>query len=453
MKTLIFLIFFGLLSSSQILAVEHRDLMRELDFEFKLTSLALEVGDELTRELKAKNAIDPNTHEVVLSQQELIDTLQKKAMDYARAYEEFYAIKYEGNYKKGAFTELMNKVNWREVFFATKDVLKNSTSILKLYGVGYILAFIAGSVVEYSSYFFMAMLDMKLLLSVALFIPYGKTLLLLPVKYHEFVHRKRMQKLLGSKAKYNAFLAHRKELKEKLRLTSPKKFLFPLIEDLEEQSLKVATLSRESIPGKLLTGARRAMGFEVKGLDFHNLKIFMQKHDLNDATFDYVRLSPLPNYLKTGLISQMIIESSPSPIRAAFLAEFNDYLVDLVPTGNKGPAKEWIKELLDKPSVEKIRRLMANLPPGVDPKMAALSWEKFILPHYSREFNVGYLKYRRLLKEILLFKDQVLARESMDQKEFFELFDSHLSKALKLNLNQCTEPEESILRVLLKATP
>lgn len=426
-------------------AVEHRQLMKDLDFEVKLTGLILEMGQEISREI-------PNSPNHNLSHQEIIDLLHNKAVKYAVAYDSYYAAKYQGQYEKGSFTKLIRKINWHEIFLATKEHLKNSAGIIKLYGAGYILAFMVGTVIEYASYYFLALFNLKILLSAAVFIPYGNGLLIFPLKYEEFVHRKKMREILGGKEKYNAFVAYRKELRDNLKLTSPKKILYPLIEGLEEKSIKAAAISPKSSAGKLLSSAKRAMGFETIDLDYQNIKLFLKNHSISNQAIDYILDSPMPEYIKTGLISQNILESSNSNIRSKFLSHFNEFLVDIKPQGHRDDVKKWLKEMYDKPSVEKIRRLMANLPEGVEPKMVAQAWDKFILPHYSREFNISYFQYRRLKQEVLLFKDQVLQKENINQEEFFEIFDKHLTKALKFNLKQCEVPEETVLKVLLRGS-
>ncbi len=432
---------------NSLYAVEHRVMQADLDLEVKLTSLALEIGQEISDELEEKGI--ENLSE---AQGDVVEIMQRKAINYAHAYDQFYSKKFEGEYKKGFFVELVNKINWHEIFLSTKELLKNSMGIFKIYGKGYIVAFIVGSALEYTSYYLFALFNLKLVLSVAVLIPYGKTLLLLPVQYHEFVHRKKMRKILGSRARYNAFLSKRREIKKKLRLTGPQKILFPLLEDLEEQGLKAAAISKESTIGKVLKSAKRTFGLEVSGLDLYNLKKFLEENKISDASIDYVVNSPLPNYLKTGIVSQLLLEDPESNIRAGFLAEFSDSIIDLKAGVDQKAIKKWVRDLLNRPSVEEIRVLMANLPNGVDSRAAVVAWERHILPHYANEFNISYQQFRNLKKEMLLFKDQVLEKSGMNPQEFFEVFDRHFVKALKVNLNQCLEPEEMILKILLRGS-
>lgn len=422
-------------------------LKKELDFQVEFSSLILRVGSQIDRDISGSNK--PATYDQVIKLEEgkLEKILQSRVMEFAKFYEEKITLPTE---KKGLFRKYFPLLQFNNIADMLKQTMIGLSGFFKKKGIGVALGIGLGVVTEYSSYFVLYASGLPQLIPVAMAIPYGTTFTAVPSIFNHFKLRNRLRNVLGGKMPYKAFLRQKKEALKKLKMKSPDQILFPLsnLPSSSEGTVNALVLSKKTWIDNFLL----KLGMNPKRLSYPTLKLFTLMNGIDSPAIKWVRdHEGIPYYLKTALISDLILKSEDETIKNKFITKFSGSFVEI----NRAPywvdLKDWTLKVMEAKKIEQILELMAQIPQGVPPEQIMELWEKIILPHYATEFDMGYGSYRRLKEQITLVKAYVESNPSPNwNSQFYREFSTRMQSALKVSIPTCKSPETTILKYLLK---
>ncbi|CAM9911225.1 unnamed protein product [Chrysoparadoxa australica] len=446
----LFCLFFSLSLGSQVDPESRKiaaQLKKELDFQIEFTSLILRVGNQIYRDISGSNK--PATYQQVIKLEhgKLEEILKARVMEFAEFYEKQITLPAE---KKGLFRKLFPLFQWSNLADMLKQSMVGFSGFFKQKGIGVALGIGLGLVTEWSSYIILYASGLPELIPIAMTIPYGTTFTAIPTVFNHMKLRNRMRKVLGGKIPYKAYFKQRKESLKRLKMKSPDQILFPLshLPTFNDGTVNALVLSKNTWIDSFLL----KIGMNPKRLSYPTLKLFTIMNGIDSPAIKWVRdQEGIPLYLKTALITDLIMKSEDEAIKNKFKARFANNFVEL----NRAPywanLKDWTLKVMEARKIEQILELMAQIPQGVAPEQIMELWEKIILPHYATEFDMGYASYRRLKEEITLLKAYVQGNPSPNwNSQFYREFATRMSTALKVSIPTCKSPETTILKYLLK---
>lgn len=423
------------------------DLKARLDFNVEFASLILRVGHQIDSDLSGSPDNPAKVEDFLeLENEEIEKILKKRVIEFAEFYEKNITLPQE---KKGIFRRNFPLFQWSNLSDMFKRSLVGAEGFFKKKGVGVALGIGLGMLCEYSSYFLIYSLGLPQLLPVALATPYGTILSGGPLVYNYFRMKKKITRLLGGK---NAFKAYRMQIKESyraLQMKSPEQILFPLNElpTTSDNTVSALVLSKSTWWDAFLT----KIGLNPSRLSYPTLKLFTVVHGIDNPAIRWIKEQEgIPYYLKTALITDTILKTANEKVKNKFIARFGSQFVEVQRAPYWVALKGWTLELMEARDMKKIRRLMAEIPPGVSPHHIIELWERIILPHYATHFDMTYKSYRKLKEEVTILKALIIDDGSTDwNSRFFTEFEKRMSNALRVELKTCESPEKNILLYLL----
>ena len=422
-------------------------LKKELDFNVEFASLILRVGHQIDSDISGSGDRNAKVEDFLdLENEEIEKILKRRVMEFAEFYEKNITLPEES---KGLFRRYFPLFQWSNLADMFKRSLVGVEGFFKKKGVGVALGIGLGMLCEYSSYFLIYSLGMPQLLPVALATPYGTILSGGPLVYNYFRMKKKITRLLGGKSSFKAYRMQMKESYKKLQMKSPDQILFPLNElpTKSDNTVSALVLSKNTWWDAFLT----KIGLNPTRLSYPTLKLFTIVHGIDNPAIKWIKEQEgIPYYLKTALITDNILKTAPEDVKNKFLTRFGSQFVEVQRAPYWIALKGWTLDLMKAKDMKTIRRLMAEIPPGVSPHQIIELWERIILPHYATHFDMNYKSYRALKEEVTILKALIIDDGSPNwNSRFYTEFETRMSSALRVQLKTCESPEKNILLYLL----
>lgn len=428
-----------------------RQLQKELDFNVEFASIILRIGHQIDEEISKSPNKEAKLEDFLdLEHEKIEEILKKRIMEFAEFYEKNITLPAE---HKGLFRRYFPLFQWRNVADFLKTSMVGLEGFFKKKGIGVAIGIGLGIICEYSSYFLLYQFGLPQFIPIAMATPYGTILTGGPLVYNYFRMKKKIRKLLGGRQAFKAYRQQLKESYKKLQMKSPDQILFPLkdFKSASEDTVNALVLSKSTWWDAFLT----KIGLNPKRLSYPTLKLFMVMHNIDSKAIKWIREQEgLPYYIKTALITDHILKTSPEDVKAKFITRFASHIVEVKRAPYWSELKDWTLKVMAARDMKTIRGLMSDIPPGVSPHQIVEVWERIILPHYATNFDMSYKGYRRLKEEVVLLKAMVIDDGATNwNSRFYTEFERRLSRALRVELTTCETPEKNILIYLLNKTP
>lgn len=428
-----------------------RQLQKELDFNVEFASIILRIGHQIDEEISKSPNKNARLEDFLdLEHEKIEEILKKRIMEFAEFYEKNITLPTE---HKGLFRRYFPLFQWRNVADFLKTSMVGLEGFFKKKGIGVAIGIGLGIICEYSSYFLLYQFGLPQFIPIAMATPYGTILTGGPLVFNYFKMKKKIRKLLGGRQAFKAYRQQLKESYKKLQMKSPDQILFPLkdFKSASEDTVNALVLSKSTWWDAFLT----KIGLNPKRLSYPTLKLFMVMHNIDSKAIRWIREQEgLPYYIKTALITDHILKTSPEDVKAKFITRFASHIVEVKRAPYWAELKDWTLQVMAARDMKTIRGLMADIPPGVSPHQIVEVWERIILPHYATNFEMSYNGYRRLKEEVTLLKAMVIDDGSTNwNSRFYTEFERRLGRALRVELTTCETPEKNILIYLLNKAP
>ena len=422
-------------------------LKKELDFQVEFSSLILRVGNQIDSEIS--QTLNDGTQEDLekLEKVKLETILKAKIMEFAEFYEEKISLPIE---KKGLFRKYFPLLQFDNIADFIKQSMIGLHGFFKRKGIGVAIGISLGVITEWVSFIFLYQAGLPELIPLSMSIPYGSIYSTTPILLNRLKYKQKLTKLLGGKRSYKAFQEQERQSLKYLKMQSPDQILFPLqnIPGPQESKVMGLVLSKKTF----IDGILLKLKIHPKKLSYPTLKIFMLVNGIDSPAIRWVREHEgIPYYIKTALISDLILGTESDEVKNKFLLTFNESLVELERTPYWIELKSWTAKTMNARTPEEILHQMGQIPPEASPVRIMELWEKIILPHYSEKFNMTLKSYRRLKEEISLMNAYVKSKDFPNwNSQLLSEFISRLQKAFKVTIPSCKSPETAVLKYLLK---
>lgn len=423
-----------------------RKIKSNIDFSVEFTSLILKVGEQIDDEISSSEKYATVDDLLYAKDAKIESILKSKVNDFAKFYEDNLNIP-QGKLAK--FKNHLSRIKWNEIVPILKTSFVGLSAFFKRKGVGLVVAMLAGQVLEYSVYFSLYSLGLAKFIPISMAIPYGTTLTIVPSIEERFRIKRKLTKLLGGKEQYRAYQLQMKKSLEKLKMKRPDQILFPIeVPHENPQTINALILSKKTWWHSFLT----RLGLNPRDLSYPSLNLYMLMNQIEDEYIKWVKESDALNHpMKTALIVEHLMRTLDEKSRLKFQKRFANNFTQVKRSHYWRALEDWTLKIMQANDVDEIRRMMANIPPGVAPQQVLELWENIILPHYSTSLKMSYLSYRRLKEKITLLKGISYSEKQENWNEyFFKKFDEVLGESLHINFPECRHPEGMAVKFLLR---
>lgn len=441
-----FLFFLGLLlnpicpvkgqthSSSQVSNPEL--IQKKMQSSIEFTSLLLKTGEKIQREL------GPKTIES-MDEEKLEKIIKPHIEKYLLFIKESEGIS-EDNYK--ALKTFFSRLKRRPLV----EVIKNSQRGLELFfkrnGIGVAVAITLGQVVNYVLIYASYLMGLPQIIPIVQFIPFSWFFSVVPSVSHAIKVRKDLIKILGGEDQFKAYQAQMKLSLNKIK--DSQNLVFPLFDQSVSDSpyIKSLVINRQNWKNSLLS----LLGIKKDLLTLRSLKQFIKKNGIHDSYIERIlKDKSLSKEIKSVLASYQLLNSNQKEVSQLFQSTYSSHFqeIKMVPQWEKLEA--WTQKLLAIEDIEKLRRLLFEVPIEAPPEAVLEIINQLLIPSLAGQSSINYKSYRSLKHEFQILSSWTYQDKSAHwNKEHIRRIDAIFSSSLSLFPQKCSHPEAKILELL-----
>ncbi len=412
---------------------------RDLQLRAKFISLMLQVGEEIEHEVGDDRNLFANDRVMV-------SLLEEKMKVYEAFYETSLNLPVD---KKAAFKKLFQGIEWKKVLPTLKKAHIGVETFFKRKGFGLGIAILAGMICEYTVPMVLIHLGLAHFIPLSMMTPWSTMYSFVPGAIQKLKVRKMLSETLGGKTQVNAYLKQQENLLKYLHMRDPEDFLFSINET--ESMNKTIVVQKERWIKSLI----QRFGFKEDTLSYVTLKKFLDENSQNDGYVEWIMQNGnIDKELKVGFISAHLMNINDPEIVNKFQLRFSEQILYLKTNPNWEEVWNWTLEMKKVQSLEELIKKVSEAPDNLHPKEVAIVWEHFLLPEYTKEFDLSYSEARRMYDLFEPVKAKLKTSESsvFDERMKNEIFVYIKKITLGKSFKGCQNSSQQIGQFLLNKT-
>lgn len=395
--------------ASEMTASDIVTLEKDFKMQAEFTKLMLEVGEQIDRE--TQNDVN------LFNKPEKISGLLKQKI---LIYEEFFVKSLEiPKEKKNIFKLAFMSLRWDNVIPLMKKSRVGIEVFFKKKGPGVAAAFIIGDIVKIGLPMILSNIGLSFLAPVVGLAPFSFLFMMIPSYIDKIQLKKTLTEVLGGKIQFEAYQKQQESLLKNMHLHDPTDFIFPVRED--ETGVQALILQKETWKNIVY----QKLDFNKKALNFQSIQNFLTTNSISDSYIDWViSEEKMDKAVKTIMISSHIFALKDSSIEDKFKLQFSESMVALKGNANWKEAWAWTNEMMKVKSVDEVMVKINEAPASLNPKEVSIIWENFLLPEYTKTFDLSYSEGRLMNTSfpVLKAKLNMSASDSLNERVKNDMF-------------------------------